>query len=145
MIAIDTNILVHAHRRDASHHTEAAVCLEDLAEGRMIWAIYFHSLIEFYSVASRERIWKSPSTPRQIDNQITAWIESPSLHLLTDSTEDIGSLLKLAAKAKIRGTMIHYVRIANCCLGHGVRELWTVDRDFSRFPALKVRNPLVSR
>jgi len=29
------------------------------------------------------------------------------------------------------------------CRLHGVRELWTVDRDFSRFPGLKVKNPLV--
>ena len=145
MIAIDTNILAHAHRRDASLHEEAATCIRDLAEGRTSWAICFHSLIEFYPVASHEKFWKSPSTPKQIDNQIHAWIESPSLRLLTGSTEDIGSLLKLAAKAKVRGAMIHDARIANSCLSHGVRELWTVDRDFSRFPAIKVRNPLVSR
>ena len=34
-------------------------------------------------------------------------------------------------------------RIAACCLVNGVSELWTVDRDFSRFPALRTRNTLV--
>jgi hypothetical protein len=43
---------------------------------------------------------------------------------------------------KIRGGMIHDARIAALCIHYGVRELWTADRDFSRFPGLKTRNPL---
>lgn len=43
-----------------------------------------------------------------------------------------------------RGALIHDARIAACCLTGGVGELWTVDRDFSRFPALKTRNPLIT-
>ena len=39
--------------------------------------------------------------------------------------------------------MVHDARIAALCLSHGVRELWSADRDFSRFPALRTRNPLV--
>ena len=34
-------------------------------------------------------------------------------------------------------------RIAALCLSHGVSELWSADRDFSRFPDIAVRNPLV--
>jgi predicted nucleic acid-binding protein len=33
--------------------------------------------------------------------------------------------------------------IAALCLHHGVSELWTADRDFTRFPALRTHNPLV--
>jgi hypothetical protein len=33
--------------------------------------------------------------------------------------------------------------VAALCFLHGVRELWSADRDFSRFPNLKVKNPLV--
>jgi hypothetical protein len=34
-------------------------------------------------------------------------------------------------------------RIAALCRQHGVRELWSADRDFNRFPGLVVVNPLV--
>ncbi len=37
----------------------------------------------------------------------------------------------------------HDARIAAICLYHGVRELWSADRDFSRFAAIRVRNPLL--
>lgn len=143
MIAIDTNILVHAHRRDASLHEAAASCLRGLAEAPSPWAICYHSFIEFYGIVSHPRVWTRPSTSAVIENQISAWRESPSLRILTDSAADLNSLWKLAAGSKVKGAMIHDARIANCCLINGIRELWTIDRDFSRFQGLRTRNPLV--
>jgi hypothetical protein len=42
------------------------------------------------------------------------------------------------------GAQVHDARVAALCRLHGVRELWTADRDFGRFPDLTVRNPLVT-
>jgi predicted nucleic acid-binding protein len=33
--------------------------------------------------------------------------------------------------------------VAALCRQHGVRELWSADRDFSRFVGLAVKNPLI--
>ncbi len=51
---------------------------------------------------------------------------------------------ELLGSAQISGPRIHDAKIASICLQSGVRELWTADRDFSRFPALKTRNPLIT-
>jgi len=48
----------------------------------------------------------------------------------------------LLRSSSVRGPQVHDARIAAICLENGVRELWTADRDFSRFPELKTRNPL---
>ena len=48
----------------------------------------------------------------------------------------------LVEGGRLAGGQIHDARVAAVCLAHGVTELWTVDRDFSRFPLLRVRNPL---
>jgi predicted nucleic acid-binding protein len=50
----------------------------------------------------------------------------------------------LIAKARVSGPRVHDARVAALCLSHNVRELWTTDRDFSLFPALRVRNPLLA-
>ena len=52
-------------------------------------------------------------------------------------------LRQLVAAGRIDGPRVHDARVAALCLVHGVCELWTADRDFSRVPPLKVRNPLV--
>ncbi|MEM9478942.1 MAG: TA system VapC family ribonuclease toxin [Verrucomicrobiota bacterium] len=139
---MDTNILVHAHRRDAALHDEARSTIKALAEGDVPWAVCFHSFVEFYGIVSHTKIWTEASTPEQAQAQINAWRESPTLRVLTENSADLETLTELAVKTKIRGAKIHDTRIANCCLVNGVRELWTVDRDFSRFSALKTRNPL---
>jgi predicted nucleic acid-binding protein len=51
--------------------------------------------------------------------------------------------MDLAMKSKTTGPKIHDARIASCCLTNGVNELWTIDRDFSRFPELRTKNPLL--
>lgn len=142
MIALDTNLLVHAHHGESLLHEEAKSLVKKCAEASKPWAICHHSLVEFYGVVTHPRLWKSPSTPTQAVNQLQAWRESPSLRLLYDSRDSLDRLERMVVSAKIQGPMVHDARIAACCLEQGVSELWTVDRDFSRFKDLKTRNPL---
>lgn len=144
MIALDTNILIHAHRRDASLHEKARSNVKELAESMRPWCVCYHSIIEFYSVVTHPKIWREPSSPEQALAQIHVWTAAPTMRLLSDSLNTLETVESLALTAAVRGPLIHDTRIAACCLANGVTELWTVDRDFSRFPELKTRNPLNS-
>ena len=143
MIAVDTNILVYAHRREAMEHPAARQTVRDLAEGSGPWAIPWPCLYEFFSVVTNPRIWKqAASEPQQATEQIEAWIASPSLHVLGE-TEDFWPVLQgLLRRPRVRGAVAHDARIAAICLAHGVEALLSRDRDFSLFSELVVRNPL---
>jgi hypothetical protein len=144
LIAVDSNLLVHAHRRDSPWHRAARRCVAALVEAPAPWAIPWPCLFEFFSVATNPRIFRPASTTAEGIGQIDAWIASPSVHLLAEEgTEPWPVLRALLANGRVRGALVHDARIAMLCLHHGVRELWTADRDFSRFPALVTRNPLV--
>jgi len=143
MIAVDTNILVYAHRHDSQWHGQAAKALRALAEGRSPWAIPWPCVHEFYSVTTHPRIFAVPTPITAAINQLRAWLESPTLVLISESAGYWGVVSAMAESAKIDGPRIHDARIAALCLHHGVRELWTADRDFSRFPGVKIRNPLI--
>ena len=145
MIALDdTNILVHAHRKDAGLHVQASERVRKLAEDPAPWAICFHTLVEFYGISSHAKIWSTPSVPAQADDRIAAWRESPSLRILVERPGDIQKLMTLATGTQVTGPKIHDARIASCCLLNGIRELWTIERDFSRFPSLQTKNPLMT-
>lgn len=142
MIAVDTNVLVYAHRREAREHTLARDTVRRLAEGRDGWAIPWPCVCEFFSVVTNTRIWKSAaSTPAEAWSQIDAWTSSPSLSLLSEPRDFVGALGQLARLPRVRGPVIYDARIAAICLAHGVEALLTCDRDFSLFPKLTVRNP----
>ncbi len=143
MIALDTNLLVHAYRRDADLYLVARALLQELAEGTERWAIPFHCIVEFYGIVTHSSIWRTPAPASHAFAQVRAWLGSPSLIVLYDEEGTLEVLAQLAVAAKVAGPRIHDARIAATCLSHDVRELWTIDRDFSRYPSLRTRNPLL--
>jgi uncharacterized protein len=143
MIAVDTNILVYAHRADSPWHTRAERDVGSLAESSAAWAIAWPCIHEFYGIVTHQRIYGPPTLVDLAIDQIEAWLAAPGLRLLSESPVYWKSLRKLIADASTNGPRIHDARIAALCLDNGVAELWSTDRDFSRFPALKTSNPLI--
>lgn len=144
MIAIDTNILVYAHQPDSPWHTAALSVITPIMEGREAWGFPWPCVHEFFAVVTHTR-FKVPSTPAQALGMIAALMASPSVQMLGESPGHFELLSKLILTAKLSGPAVHDARIAAICLTHGVRLLLSADRDFSRFAALKVKNPLVEK
>ena len=141
MVAVDSNILVYAHREDSSWHAAAVECVRGLAEGRTPWAIPWPCVHEFLAVATHPRIYAPPTPLDLAVGQVDAWLESPSLALIGEDASYWPRLRALVSAGKVAGPKVHDARIAAICLQHGIDELWTIDRDFSRFPTLRVRCP----
>ena len=142
MIAVDTNILVHAHRADSPHHAAASAAMSACAQSRLAWCIPWPCIHEFFAVVTHPRIYKEPTPPDKAMDQINAWLESPSLVLLAETGAHWPTLQALLTDAGTVGPAVHDARVAALCLQHGVRELWSADRDFQRFSGLRVVNPL---
>ncbi|HEU5314541.1 MAG TPA: TA system VapC family ribonuclease toxin [Chloroflexota bacterium] len=143
MIAVDANLLVYALRQDSPWHEKALSALSQLAAGSAPWGIPWPCAHEFLSIATHPRIYQPP-TPLDVAIQaMEVWLASPSVVLLAEADGYWPALVELVREGQSVGPRVHDARIAALCLLHGVRELWTADRDFSRFPSLRVRNPLV--
>lgn len=142
MIAVDTNILVYAHRNDSAFHVVAAGRVRELAEGKGSWAIPWSCLHEFIAVVTHPRIYNPPSSPSQAILQVEAWLDSPTLVLLSEGAGHWSRMIE-ALELGALGPRVHDGRVYAVCAEAGVGELWSADRDFSRFP-LKVVNPLIS-
>lgn len=142
MIAVDTNILVYAHRRQAPQFQVARAVLAELAGQRGGWAIPWPCVHEFIGIVTHPKIFAVPSTLDQALEQVEAWWDSGTLTLLAEDIATWPVLRSLLRSADVAGPQMHDAKIAAICIAHGVRELWTADRDFSRFPRLRTRNPL---
>ena len=143
MIAIDTNILVAFHRTEYSTHKKAISQISDLAEGYDSWAIPWPCIHEFIAIVTNSRIFEKPTLLPQAVKVLEQLMESPSLRLLGEGPDYWEGFRSLIIKGSIQGPRVHDARIAAICLENGVRCLWTADRDFNRFPALKCINPCV--
>ena len=143
MIAVDSILLVYAHREDSPWHPAAYARIAELAEGSAAWAIPWPCIHEFLSIVTHPRIYAPPTPLEKAIDQVEAWLESPTLVVLSESADYWPLLRATLLTGRVSGPQVHDARIVTVCQQHGVSELWSADRDFGRFSGLTVRNPLV--
>jgi toxin-antitoxin system PIN domain toxin len=138
MIAVDTNILVYAHRRQPPHHDKALAWLRHLAEGNIPWAIPVFSLAEFVRVVTHARVFTPPSTLEEALEALDGLLRSPTVRVLNPGPRFPALFRQAAATADARGNLAFDAQIAAVCREQGASRLLTLDRDFSRFPGLHI-------
>lgn len=143
MQAIDTNILVYAEIRTSPYHRVARKTLTDLAEGTIPWAIPWPCVYEFLRVVTHPRVFHPPIPLKVVLKDLRRIFASPTLMLLQETPNHAQVMMSVIEEAGISGNLIHDAHIAALCIEHGISELVTGDRDFSRFSSLSVINPFV--
>jgi hypothetical protein len=136
VIAVDTNVLVLAHRLEAPGHERAAFWVRSLAEGQSPWGLPVVCLAEFVRVVTHRRIFDPPSSLKQALDAVDALLESPTVRILTPSGGHWPLLRASIVAGDTTGNLVFDAQIAALCREHGVERLLTVDRDFGRFPFL---------
>jgi predicted nucleic acid-binding protein len=132
MIALDANLLVHAHRPDAQFHREANAVLNDLANSSQRRVFPWPCVHEFMAVVTHPRIYKTP-TPLEIALVALGTLNAlPNMDFIGEGEGYLERLDEIEKPARIIGGAIHDARIAAICKFHGVKELCSADRDFPR-------------
>ena len=139
----DVNILINAHRGENSGHAFYRRWLKDLLQGEETFLYCELILSAFVRIVTHPRIYDPPSTGAQAMKQIETWMRSPGLVPLAESQSYWPALRQMLEKSRVVGPQVHDARVATLCRIHGVKQLWTADRDFSRFPGLPTKNPLL--
>lgn len=115
MIAVDANLLVHAHRED-SRAAEIP--------GPSLWS----SPHEFLAIVTHPRIYDPPTPQATAFKSIKARQNSPGLHVLQEGPGYLDKLERLCVRARVAGGRLHDARIAAICRNRRVAELWTAER-----------------
>jgi toxin-antitoxin system PIN domain toxin len=144
VIAVDTNILVYVHRKESPWHNASVDRLRILAESGSPWAIPWPCIHEFLAIVTHPKVYSPPTPLAHALQQVDDWLESPALQVIGEIT-GYWSVLKAAMlSGRVLGAMAHDARIFAVCRQHGVKTLWSADRDMTRFAGIRVLNPLVA-
>ena len=138
MIAVDTNVLVYAHRQHLPNHAQALRWLQHLAEGVIPWGIPVFCLGEFVRVATHPRVLDPPSTIAEASGALEGLLRSPSVRILSPGPHFPALLFEALREADARGNLAFDAQIAAVCREHGATQILTHDRDFARFAGLRL-------
>ena len=143
MIALDTNILVHAHRRGTAHHEQAFELLAGLSEAPTPYALFWPSLYEFLRVVTHHRVFDPPSAPTEALEALRDFLAPPVVRVLSETDRHLPVLDRVLQESRVSGNLIHDAHLVALALEHGVHEILTLDGDFARFPQVASRNPFL--
>lgn len=138
MIAVDTNILVYAHRGEMAQHAAAQAALTSLAEGEERWGIPALVATEFLRVVTHPRLFTPPSPMATALGALDALLDSPSAQLLVPGARHRVLLRAAIDEGAATGNLVLDASIVATCREHGVTTILTNDLDFRRFPSITV-------
>jgi uncharacterized protein len=133
MIAIDTNVLVYAHREETAMHEAARAALRELVEGDDPWGLPVFCAGEFIRVVTHARIFKPASGLDVALDFLGHLLASPSARLLLPGPVYPELLAEACRAGRATGNLAFDAQVVAVCREHGVAEILTEDRDFARF------------
>jgi toxin-antitoxin system PIN domain toxin len=136
MIAVDTNILVTAHREDLPKHRLALGRLTKLAGGDTPWGVPVFCIGEFVRVVTHPRVFDPPSTLEEAIAALESLLKSPTLRIFSPGSRYPKLFAEALREADARGNLAFDAQIAAVCHEQGAGRLLTMDKDFARFRGL---------
>ncbi len=142
MIAVDTNILIYAHRSGTDEHRPARRAIERARNSGEPWGISAASIGEFWSIVTHPRAAGRPSTPAEAAGFLQALAETAGMQTWTPGPGFAARLLACACDLDVSGPRIFDLQIALTVFDNGATQLWTHDAGFVRLPGLRIVDPL---
>jgi len=137
-LALDTNVLVHAFREDASRHAVAKHALEGLLGAGRPLALPLPCLYEFLRIVTHPSIFITPTPLGLALDALDRLLDAEGCWLLTPTQRHPQLLREVLVASKATGNLVHDAHIAALMREHGVADILTEDRDFLRFPGVRV-------
>ncbi len=141
MIAVDTNLLVYAHRSRAPEHRASLRALERARRDARGWGVALTSVVEFWSVVTHPASAGRPSTADEARAFLETLAGQAGGQIWTPGERFRERLLALAARLDVRGSRVFDLEIALTAFDAGAREIWTLDGRFVTVPGLEVHRP----
>jgi hypothetical protein len=138
LIAVDTNVLVYAHRGELPQHRVARARVTELWEGDALWAIPVFCIGEFVRVVTHPRVFDAPHSVEEACRAIEHLLESASLRVLLPGERYWPLLAEALRQGDARGNLAFDAQIVALCREGGAASLLTADRDFARFAGLRI-------
>ena len=141
MIALDTNLLVYAHRAATPQHKQARHAITRASQSPVGWGFSLSVILEFWSVVTHPASAGRPSTPEQAAGFV-AGLRVAGAQVWMPGGRFAERVARLATELSVVGPRVFDLQIALMAFEGGATELWTADHNFTSVPGLPVVLPL---
>jgi len=141
MIVLDVNLLLYAYDAAALEHKQARSWLEQTFSSSELVGLPWHTILSFLRISTAPRMISNPFELDSATAIVDGWLKLRNVTIVAPAEEHWRILVKLLPKTRARGSLMMDAHLAALAIEHGA-TLCTNDRDFARFPGLKVEFPI---
>ncbi|HEY3778601.1 MAG TPA: TA system VapC family ribonuclease toxin [Rhizomicrobium sp.] len=139
---VDVNILLYASDARSPLNSKASEFLARCAVNREVFCLAWVTLMSYLRISTHPSIFERPLTHGEALHNVGALLGLPHCRAIGEDDSFWDTYRRVAADIPTRGNFVPDAQLASILLGHGIRTLYTHDRDFRKFPFLDVRDPL---
>jgi uncharacterized protein len=137
---LDTNVLVYGSNSDDPLHERAVGLVRRLAEGPELVYLFWPVLLGYLRIVTHPGILSNPLSPTIAMRNVEALLDRPHVRAPGEA-DGFWSLFRGIAGERPRGNDVPDAHLAALMRQHGVRLIYTRDRDFRRFEGIDARDP----
>lgn len=139
--SLDVNVLLYASDRSSDRHLRARRFVEACAAGPEILCLTWPTLMSYLRIATHPRIFTAPLSPDEALGNVSALIRLPHVRAISELDGFIDAYKHVTDETSVRGNLVPDAHVAAILFQHGVRTLYSNDRDFRKFSSLELRDP----
>lgn len=144
MILVDANLLIYAINSNASQHSAARRCIEQLFSGRADVGLAWIVILAFLRLTTQPAVMRHPISIESALTYVDEWLNLPSVTLVAPGPRHWVIFRKLMKTANLTGNLTSDAHLAALAIEYGC-EIYSTDSDFLRFPGVTPINPLTTR
>jgi toxin-antitoxin system PIN domain toxin len=141
MILIDVNLLLYAYDSASLEHERAAAWLDRWLSSSALVGLSWHTILSFLRISTSPKMIFRPLELAEATSIVSEWLDRATVSIVDPTERHWQIFNKLLPRSRVRGSLIMDAHLAALAIEHGA-TLCTNDRDFARFPGLKVEYPL---
>ena len=141
MIVVDANLLIYSYDTDSAHHEKSRAWVEKIFSDVEPVGLPWQTVCAFLRVITNRRLPGSRLTVEQAALIVDEWLEQPNVRIIVAGDEHWPLFKRMIVEGRASGPLISDAELVALTVEYG-GVLYTADRDFARFPALRWKNPL---
>lgn len=139
--SLDVNLLLYASDRSCERHDAARKFLESSAAGPELFYIAWPTLMSYLRIATHPSIFAAPLSPAEAFDNVSALLSLPHVRAVSEADGFAEAYKQVTGELVVRGNLVPDAHLAAILFQHGIRTLYSNDRDFRKFATLDVRDP----
>ena len=141
-VSIDVNILLYASDESSDHYAVARDALQSIVSGDDICCVAWLTVLSYLRMATHPRIFRAPLSQADAESNIQRLLALPRVRVISE-LEGFWDVYREVSRAlPVRGNLVPDAHLAALLKQHGIRTLYTHDRDFLKFTFLRVIDPV---